>query len=65
MVRTAAYTRATAGVKKNRDLPDWPATPWEESEDSSKNYGHVEAEDRAGALDYLSALAPAAAPSSE
>lgn len=62
--RTAAYVRAQAGVKKHRDLPDWPATPWEESESAPKRYGKVAEADRAAALEYLVALAPQSTPSS-
>lgn len=63
-VRTAAYTRASAGVKKHRDLPAWPDTPWDESENTPTRYGKVAEADRSAALEYLSALAPSFAPPS-
>ncbi|WP_157105764.1 hypothetical protein [Corynebacterium phocae] len=39
------------------DRFEWPATPWEEKNDSSR-YGRVEDSDRAAAAAYLMSFAP-------
>ncbi|APT92692.1 hypothetical protein CPHO_07060 [Corynebacterium phocae] len=55
LYRASSFWRGYLKVKNDRF--EWPATPWEEKNDSSR-YGRVEDSDRAAAAAYLMSFAP-------